>query len=44
MLKQAINMWAEIMGLNCHGLLWAEMAVGLIDRRLLFAGKSFDSQ
>ena len=34
MLKQAIIMWAENMGLNCHGLLWTEMAV---------AAKIFDS-
>ena len=32
------------MGLNCHGLLWAEMAMGRIDQRLLFAAKIFDSQ
>ena len=30
------------MGLNCHGLLWAEMP--RIDQRLLFAAKIFDSQ
>ena len=29
------------MGLNCHGLLWAEMASGRIDHRLLFAAKMF---
>ena len=32
------------MGLNCHGLLCAEMAIGRIDQRLLFAAKIFDSQ
>ena len=32
------------MGLNCHGLLWAEMAMGRIDQKLLFAAKIFDSQ
>ena len=30
--------------LNCHGLLCAEMAIGRIDQRLLFAAKIFDSQ
>ena len=32
------------MGLNCHRLLWAEMAMGRNDQRLLFAAKIFDSQ
>ena len=32
------------MGLNCHRLLWVEMAMGRIDQRLLFAAKIFDSQ
>ena len=30
--------------LNCHGLLWAEMAMGRIDQRLLFAAKIFGNQ
>ena len=32
------------MGLNYHGLLGGEMAIGRIDQRLLFAAKIFDSQ
>ena len=32
------------MGLNWQGLLWAEMALGRIDQRFLFAAKIFDSQ
>ena len=32
------------MRLNCHGLLWAEMAMGRTDQRLLFAAKIVDSQ
>ena len=45
MLKQAMNMWAEKgLGLNCHGVLCAEMAMGRIDQRLTFAAKIFDSQ
>ena len=31
-------------GLNCHGLLWAEIAMVRVDQRLLFAAKIFDSQ
>ena len=31
-------------GLNCHRLLRAEMAMGRTDQRLLFAAKIFDSQ
>ena len=44
MLKKAINMGRTGMALNCHGPLWAEMAMGRIDQRLLFAAKNFDSQ
>ena len=44
MLKKAINMGRKGMALNCHGPLWAEMAMGRIDQRLLFAAKNFDSQ
>ena len=32
------------MGLNCHGLLWAEMAIAEFDQGLLFAAKILDSQ
>ena len=32
------------MDLNYHGLLWAEMAMGQFDQRLLFAAKIYDSQ
>ena len=31
-------------GSKLHGPLWAEMAMGRIDQRLLFAAKNFDSQ
>ena len=32
------------MGLNCHDLSWAEMALSRIDLRIVFAAKIFDSQ
>ena len=41
---QTSNVGRKDIGLNCHGLLWAEMAMGRIDKRLLFADKISDSQ
>ena len=43
---QTINKYVgrKGMGLNCYGLLWAEMAMGRIDQTLLLAAKIFDSQ